>query len=55
MSFIRPAELFTEVLARSSESSGVIWGLIAASVVLEIIVVAVCVAVVRRRRRKRED
>ena len=36
----------------SGSSAGVIWGLIGASVVLEIIVFAVCVAIVRRKKKE---
>ena len=55
MSFMRGAELMSVVAAQSGESSRVIWGLIALSVVLEIIVLAVCITIVRRRRRKRGE
>ena len=43
------------VSAQSGESSRVIWGLIALSVVLEITVLAACITIVRQRRRKRGE
>ena len=52
MSLMRGVELMSVVSAQSGESSRVIWGLIALSVVLEITVLAVCITIVRRRRRK---
>ena len=55
MSFMRGAELMFVVSAQSGESSRVIWGLIALSVVLEITVLVVCIAIVRQRRRKRGE
>ena len=55
MSLMRGAELMVVVSAQSGESSRVIWGLIALSVVLEITVLAVCITIVRQRRRKRGE
>ena len=55
MSFMRGAELRFVVSAQSGESSRVIWGLIALSVVLEITVLAACITIVRQRRRKRGE